>query len=166
MKTFNQFCTEAYQLDENILTNNALTRGLVNNPVTSAVDKFAKKYQPLKNITRFMGAQDALNKNLPTTDRVFGALSTVAPYSAGVMQTVFNQGKPDSVTSKVSKMGPETIKVPGTSFGVGTKPSTDLGKRSGDALVNTAVKAVNTRNRYLSQMKPTSSLMGGTGLRF
>jgi len=166
MKTFNQFCTEAYQLDENILTNNALTRGLVNNPVTSAVDKFAKKYQPLKNITRFMGAQNALNKNLPTTDRVFGALSTVAPYSAGVMQTVFNQGKPDSVTSKVSKMGPETIKVPGTSFGVGTKPSTDLGKRSGDALVNTAVKAVNTRNRYLSQMKPTSSLMGGTGLRF
>jgi len=166
MKTFNQFCTEAYQLDENILTNNALTRGLVNNPVTSAVDKFAKKYQPLKNITRFMGAQDALNKNLPATDRVFGALSTVAPYSAGVMQTVFNQGKPDSVTSKVSKMGPETIKVPGTSFGVGTKPSTDLGKRSGDALVNTAVKAVNTRNRYLSQMKPTSSLMGGTGLRF
>lgn len=166
MKTFNEFCTEAYQLDENILTNNPLTRGIVNNPVTSAVDKFAKKYQPLKQITRFMGAQDALNPKLPATDRAFGALSTVAPYAGSAMGMVFNQGKPDSPTTWLSKVGPETIKVPGTGFGVGTKPSTDLGKRSGDALANLAKKAVKTRNQYLSQMKPTSSLMGGSGLRF
>ena len=161
MKTFNQFCTEAYQLDENILTNN---------PVTSAVDNFAKKYKPIRQITRFMGAQDALNPKLPATDRVLGALTTIAPISGASMGMIFNQGKPDSPTTWLSKVGPETIKVPGTGFGVGTKPSTDLGKRSGDALANltkqAVKKAVKTRNQYLSQMKPTSSLMGGSGLRF
>lgn len=156
MKTFNQFCTEAYQLDENIL---------VNNPVTNAIDKFGKKFKPLQKYYRISGAMTALDKKAPTSDRVFGAAQAINP-ATWWMQTAFDQGKPDSIATTLSKVGPETIKVPGTSFGVGTKPSTDLGKRAGDALVNTAVKAVNTRNRYLSQMKPTSSLMGGTGLRF
>lgn len=142
MKSFEQFCIEAYQLDENILNK---------------AEKFVQKTKPLKNLMRLSYGMDVLNKNISPAERAVSAAGVVAPITTGISRFTFNQGQTGSELDRLSKFGSKNLQIPtGTGVKIGQNPSTDIGRRLSDKIgkeVSSLVQNTNRRTNLIRDIK-------------
>jgi hypothetical protein len=94
MKTFKQFCAEAYQLDEFRVGNP------LNNPLVKKVGGFA---------LRGLGMADALNPKETPANRVAGALSAVKPFSPVTIGASLYQPVSDFQSKQRQKRGQQEL---------------------------------------------------------
>lgn len=104
MKTFKQFCEDAYNLNEFKIENplnNPLVKKVTQNPL-------AKKAGGL--LLRGLSAQQALDPKETPANRVTGALGTVAPYNPATvgasLYQPFSKWASQKRKEKFDKMGP------------------------------------------------------------
>jgi hypothetical protein len=104
MKTFKQFCVEAYQINE-FQISNPLVKKVTQNPIVKRVGGL---------LTRGLYATQALDPKETPANRLSGALGTVAPYNpvtigASAYQPFSNwaaQQRKERAKKEFSKMNP------------------------------------------------------------
>jgi hypothetical protein len=123
MKTFQDFCEDAYQLNEFRIGNP------LNNPLLKQVTQNPLVKRGVNLGIRAFGFDTATNRSLDPATRLSGAISVVKPHSPTVLApSIFAQGQSGSLTDKVAR------KIPGMT----PNPQTDIGKRMGDVIMNFA----------------------------
>ena len=93
------------------------------------INKFMKKYQPLKGVTRVLNVKDMVSKDKSIGDRISSGIGVVKPYDIGgmLMKPIFDQGKQGSLVNQgIDKLS----KVKGLK-NLNPNPKTDLGKNLG-----------------------------------
>jgi len=124
MKTFNQFCTEAYQLNE-FQIGNPLNNPMVKK-VTSKINPLFRNLDRIENIATTIGATP---DKKDVVSRAAAAYGIIRPLSLPSMAPdIVKQGQSGSLTDKVARSIP----------GMTTNPKTDLARRAGTALMDFA----------------------------
>lgn len=147
MKTFKQFCSEAYQLNEFRIGNP------LNNPVvkkvTSKINPVFKNLERIENIVGVSGIDKSRPQDLPT--RAANLYGIARPFSLPAMApTIVRQGQSGSLVDKTARAIP----------GMTPNPKTDLGKRIGDTLGRGISSVFNQAvQRRRQNPLPTSGLM-------
>lgn len=143
MKTFNEFCAEAYQLNEFQIGNP------LNNPI---VNKVARKIKPvfknlerIENIVGASGIDKSRPQDLPT--RAANLYGIVRPFSLPAMAPeLIRQGESGSLTDRVARRIP----------GMTPNPKTDIGRKLGDVFSSVVNQSIQRRRQ---NPLPTSGLM-------
>ena len=118
MKTFQQFCGDAYQLNEFRIQNTK------NNPVVRNISGVAK------NLIRGLNVMDVIDRTKSPLEKAGAAYGVVKPYSpVTYAPTVFNQGKTGSLVDKTAKAIP----------GMTPNLKTDIGRRLGTSISRSIV---------------------------
>lgn len=148
MKTFQQFCEQAYQLNE-FQIGNPLNNPIVKK-VTSKINPVITTLDRIESGVTAAGIDKTRPQDIPT--RLANVYGVIKPFSLPSMAPdIMRQGKTGSLTDVISK------KIPGMT----PNPKTDIGRRAGQAISKAlipptasgkvAVKGTDNKTYYMNK---------------